>query len=125
MTNGKAILRRAFKHLEREVPARAASTIRNLRHPHAHWMRIPAGVLLVPGGIFSILPFLGIWMLPLGLLLIAYDVQLVRKPVGQFTIWSTPEVGFCSAKALPVNPRPFAGLYAITKVPQRDGLRLR
>jgi hypothetical protein len=71
--NGKAILRRAFKHLERELPERLAWSIRNLRHPHAHWLRIPVGMLLVLGGVFSILPFLGVWMLPLGLLLIAYD----------------------------------------------------
>ncbi len=86
--NGKATLRRAFKHLEREVPGKVAWTIRNLRHPHARWVRIPTGVLLVIGGVFSILPFLGIWMLPLGLLLIAHDVPLLREPVGRFTIWS-------------------------------------
>jgi len=51
-------------------------------------MRIPGGVLLVLGGIFSILPFLGIWMLPLGLLLIAYDVAFLRRPVGRFTLWA-------------------------------------
>jgi hypothetical protein len=89
MDNGKATLRRAFKSLEREVPGKVAWTIRNLRHPHAHWMRIPAGALLVVGGVFSFLPFLGIWMLPLGLLLIAYDVPFLREPVGRFTIWST------------------------------------
>jgi hypothetical protein len=86
--NGKAILRRAFKHLERELPERVAWSIRNLRHPHAHWLRIPVGVLFMLGGVFSILPFLGIWMLPLGLLLIAYDVPFLRRPVGRFTIWS-------------------------------------
>ena len=87
--NGRAILRRAFKLVEREMPGKAAWIIRNLRHPHAHWLRIPTGVLLVLGGVFSILPFLGIWMLPLGLLLIAYDVPFLREPVGRFTIWST------------------------------------
>jgi hypothetical protein len=84
--DGKATLRRAFKHLERELPERVAWVIRNLRHPHAHWFRIPVGLLLVLGGIFSILPFLGIWMLPLGLLLIAYDISFLREPVGRFTI---------------------------------------
>jgi hypothetical protein len=87
--NGKAILRRAFKHLEREVPGRVAWIIRNLRHPQARWVRVPAGVLLVFGGVFSILPFLGIWMLPLGLLLVARDVPFLRVPVGRFTIWGT------------------------------------
>ncbi len=81
-------LRRAFKHLEREVPESVAHVIRRLRHPDARWIRIPAGLLLVVGGIFSILPVLGIWMLPLGLLLIAYDVPVLRAPVGRFTIWA-------------------------------------
>jgi hypothetical protein len=87
--NGKAILRQAFKHLEREMPGKVAWTMRNLRHPHAYWIRLPVGVLLVLGGFFSILPFLGIWMLPLGLLLIAYDVPFLREPIGRFTIWGT------------------------------------
>ena len=85
--HGRAILRRAFRSLEHEVPGKVARVLRSLRHPDARWIRIPAGVLLVLGGIFSILPLLGIWMLPLGLLLIAYDVPILRKPVGRFTIW--------------------------------------
>ena len=36
---------------------------------------------------FWFLPVLGLWMLPFGLLLIAYDVPFLRKPVGYFTIW--------------------------------------
>ena len=84
---GKATLRQAFRRLEDEVPGKAARALRSLRHPNARWIRIPLGVLLVLGGIFSILPFLGIWMLPLGLLLVAYDVPILREPVGRFTIW--------------------------------------
>ena len=86
---GKATLRRAFKRLEQEVPDRVGFWIRNLRHPKAMWIRIPTGILLILGGIFSILPFLGIWMLPLGLLLIASDVPFLRKPMARFTLWST------------------------------------
>ncbi|MDQ4061917.1 MAG: hypothetical protein M3145_12585 [Pseudomonadota bacterium] len=85
--SGRAILRRAFRHLEHEVPGRVARVLRSLRHPDARWIRIPVGTLLVLGGVFSILPFLGIWMLPLGLLFIAYDVPVLRKPIGRFTIW--------------------------------------
>ena len=89
MDNGRIVLRRAFKNLEQEVPEGMARLIRKLRHPDARWIRIPAGLLLTLGGIFSILPFLGIWMLPLGLLLIAYDVPFLREPVAGFTIWAT------------------------------------
>ena len=85
--NGRAILRRAFRQLEHEVPGKVARVLRSLRHPDSRWVRIPVGVLLMLGGVFSILPFLGLWMLPLGLLLIAYDVPFLRAPVGRFTIW--------------------------------------
>jgi hypothetical protein len=33
--------------------------------------RIPLAILLIFGGIFSFLPVLGLWMLPLGLVLFA------------------------------------------------------
>jgi Flp pilus assembly protein TadB len=89
MDSGKAILMRAFRRLEQEVPERVARIIRGLRHPRARWIRIPVAVALVVGGIFSILPVLGLWMLPLGLLLIAYDVPWLRRPVGRFTLWGT------------------------------------
>ena len=87
MPEGKRLLRQAFKRLEQEVPERLGRVLRWLRHPASRWVRIPVGVLFILGGVFSILPGLGIWMLPLGLLLIAYDVPALRKPVGRFTIW--------------------------------------
>ncbi len=79
-------LRLAFKRIEREVPGWLASAIRWLRHPSSRWVRIPAGVALILGGIFSILPFLGIWMLPLGLMLIASDVPFLRRPMARFAM---------------------------------------
>ena len=87
MPEGKRVLRQAFRRLEQEVPERLARAIRWLRHPHSRWVRIPAGLLLIVGGIFSVLPGLGIWMLPLGLLFIALDVPFLRKPIGHSTIW--------------------------------------
>jgi hypothetical protein len=89
VSEGKRVLRQAFKALERELPERVGRVIRRLRHPDARWIRIPVGILSVIGGIFSFLPVLGIWMLPLGLLLLAYDIPILRKPIGRFTIWST------------------------------------
>ena len=83
--NGRAVLRQAFRRLEHEVPGQgslvsfAASAIR-IRGG----LGFPVGFLLILGGIFSILPFLGLWMLPLGLLLIAYDITHIaeaRRPV--------------------------------------------
>jgi hypothetical protein len=87
--SGRAVLRQAFKGLEQEVPQNLARLIRKMRHPGARRARIPVGLLLMAGGLLSFLPILGIWMLPLGLLLIANDVPALRKPVGRSTIWAT------------------------------------
>jgi hypothetical protein len=55
------------------APARLTAAVHWLRDPDRRVVRILAGLLLVLGGIFSILPVLGIWMLPLGLALLAED----------------------------------------------------
>ena len=73
-------MRRAFRRLDQELPESLGRAIRWLRHPHSRRIRLPAGLMLIVGGILSILLGLGIWMLPLGLLLIALDVPFLRKP---------------------------------------------
>lgn len=86
MTSGARELRLAFKRIEQEVPAWLASGIRWLRHPSSRWIRLPAGLILIAGGVFSILPFLGIWMLPLGLMLIASDMPFLQRPMARFAM---------------------------------------
>ena len=88
MMDGRQELRRAFRRFEQEVPPWFGRSLRWLRHPRSRPVRLPVGTLLVLGGIFSILPGLGIWMLPLGLLLLAGDVPILRRPVARFTIRS-------------------------------------
>jgi hypothetical protein len=61
------------------LPSRVQTTIRWLHRPSSRWARIPAGVLLVVGGLLSILPLLGLWMLPLGLMLLADDAPPLRR----------------------------------------------
>jgi len=74
---------RQFDKLERQVPRGIARALIWLRRPYARLVRIPLGLLLVLGGVFSFLPVLGIWMLPLGLLLLAVDLPFLRGPLGQ------------------------------------------
>lgn len=74
-------LNRLFDRLERKIPPFAANWLSRVRRPEARWVRVPLGVLLVLGGIFSFLPVLGIWMLPLGLLLLAVDLIFLQAPV--------------------------------------------
>ena len=103
--SGRAVLRQAFRRLEHEVPGKVARVLRSLRHPDSRWVRIPVGVLLILGGIFSILPFLGLWMLPLGLLLIAYDIPMLQKPVGRFTLWAIHKWASFRQRFFPEPPR--------------------
>ncbi|WP_343234596.1 hypothetical protein [Microvirga splendida] len=82
-----------------------ARVLRSLRHPEARWIRMPVGFLFVLGGIFSILPFFGIWMLPLGLLLMAYDIPVLQKPVGHFTIWAIDKWASLRQRCFPDRPQ--------------------
>jgi len=81
MSTPDARLDRQFERLGRQVPA-AAGFLRWIRQPHMHLVRIPLALLLILGGIFSFLPILGLWMLPLGLLVLAVDLPPLRRPVG-------------------------------------------
>jgi hypothetical protein len=69
------------------LPARLQIVIRWLRQPSVRWVRVPAGLLLVLGSLFSILPILGLWILPLGLLLLAEDVPPLRRATGRMLAW--------------------------------------
>jgi hypothetical protein len=60
------------------LPIRLQTLVRWLRRPSSRWVRIPAGLLLIVGGVLSVLPLLGLWMLPIGLILLAEDVPLLR-----------------------------------------------
>lgn len=81
-------LNRQFDHIEEQLPDRVSRAIRWLREPSSRWVRIPVGVLLIIGGIVGVLPFFGIWMLPIGLLLLAQDVPFLRRPMRKALAWT-------------------------------------
>lgn len=73
--------------LIRRLPAWLQPKVHWLRRPEARAARIPAGVLLVIGGLISILPIFGLWMLPVGLILLAEDVPALRRVTGRGLEW--------------------------------------
>ena len=87
MSKSRQRIHRQFDQIESILPPWAARMLAWLRRPSAMLVRIPLGILLVLGGIFSFLPVLGIWMLPLGLLLLAIDIPLLQGPVGNTIVW--------------------------------------
>lgn len=57
-------------------------------------VRLPLGLVLIAGGFLAILPVFGLWMIPLGLLLLAIDLPMLRPSVSAAIIrlrrkWST------------------------------------
>jgi hypothetical protein len=80
-------LDRHFAWFEARLPPRLARFVGWLRKPSSRLVRIPLAILLIFGGIFSFLPVLGLWMLPLGLLLFAQDVPMLQKPMARMLGW--------------------------------------
>src|SRR4029079_12301730 len=77
----------AFHKIEEVAPERLRRAIRWMRTPRARVLRIPLGILFILGSFFWFLPVLGLWFLPVGLLLIAQDVPVLRRPVGRMTLY--------------------------------------
>jgi hypothetical protein len=73
--------------LVRRLPPRMGDTVAYLLKPSSRWVRIPSGALLIIGGVLSFLPVLGVWMLPLGLALLAEDVPALRASRSRVLDW--------------------------------------
>lgn len=56
------------------------------RHPN-RWVRWGAAACLIAGGFLGFLPVLGLWMLPLGLIIISDEVGWLRRPRRRITVW--------------------------------------
>lgn len=83
----RAELDRHLAWLQSKLPNRPAEFVGWLRRPSSKYVRLPFGILLIGGGMFAFLPVLGLWMLPLGLILIAQDVPALEKPTAKALNW--------------------------------------
>ena len=85
-----AAARQREQRLERlidRLPQNFRATVRWLRRPSLRWVRMPAGVLFITGSFLSILPIFGLWMLPLGLMLLAEDIAPLRRVRDRILGW--------------------------------------
>lgn len=57
-----------------------------IENDKARLYRTPLAILLMFGGVFSFLPLLGVWMLPLGIMLLAIDLPILQGPVAALVI---------------------------------------
>jgi hypothetical protein len=84
----RAELDRYFDLIEQHLPNWLARFLHWLRQPSMLVVRILVCVLLIAGGIFSFLPILGFWMLPLGLMIIAQDLPFLQPPLVRIFQWT-------------------------------------
>jgi hypothetical protein len=85
-------------HSQARLDAEITRICNRLPQPFRKWLnalndapasrRVPAGIALMAGGVFSFLPVLGIWMLPLGAVLIANDIPPLQDPSARMLAWA-------------------------------------
>lgn len=83
---------RQFEALERAFPA-LRGILAVLRRKGWWIVRLPLALVFIVGGIFSFLPIFGIWMLPIGLLLLAVDLPGLRGPISGLVIQARHRIG--------------------------------
>lgn len=78
-------LNRQLDALGRALPI-APKALKTLRNARWRLVRLPLAVFLILGSGLAVLPVFGVWMLPLGLLLLAIDVPVLRPKVSALLI---------------------------------------
>ena len=74
--------READAYIERklgQLPRCVGAPIRKLRRDRRLWLRMTIGLLLMLGGFLWFLPVLGIWMLPLGIVVLASEFPVLKR----------------------------------------------
>lgn len=72
---------RQYRKIQPLVPGMAS-----LRKPRWMVARITLAVFFILGGFLAILPVFGLWMIPVGLLLLAIDLPILQGPVSRLMI---------------------------------------
>ena len=77
-----------LERLIQRLPEHRQSLVRWLRSPKARWVRLPLGGVFILGSFLFILPIFGLWMLPVGLLLLAEDFPALRRLRTRILDWT-------------------------------------
>ena len=91
-------LERQLDRISAGLPSGVDRFLRWLRSPSSRWVRIPAGLLLIIGGVVGFV-VLGFWIVPLGALLLAQDLPFLRRPGTRMYQMEESEVTFTEGPA--------------------------
>ncbi len=78
---------------------------RSIALPASRLARIALGAALIFGGLFGFLPVLGLWMIPLGLIVLSVDLAPVRRLRRRAQVWLRRRFGRARTAAAPVDRR--------------------
>lgn len=93
ITTTNAELNSYCDRIEKHLPDWSSRVLSWLRQPSNRGVRILVTTLLVIGGLFSFLPVLGLWMLPLGLIIISQDFPFLQRPLVNAFQWIEAGLG--------------------------------
>jgi hypothetical protein len=77
---------------QNHIPAWVGHNLNRLRGRRAIWVRALTGVALISAWCFLPLPIVGIWMLPVGLALLAHDVPTLRAPIARLLHFTNSKI---------------------------------
>jgi hypothetical protein len=77
-----------LKRIGAYLPDWFCRTVIWLRKPERHIARFVVSLLLILGGFLSFLPVLGLWMLPLGLIIVSQDLPFLQAPLVRMLRWT-------------------------------------
>jgi hypothetical protein len=69
--------------LQNHIPSWVGHNLNRLRGKRALRVRVLTGVALIGAWCFLPLPIVGIWLLPVGLALLAHDIPMMRRPMAR------------------------------------------
>ncbi len=73
-------LTRQLNGISRHLPV-VGSVLRGLLKRDRWMIRVPIALLFIVAGMLAILPFFGLWMIPVGLCLLAVDLPVSRPMI--------------------------------------------
>ncbi len=91
-----------MNRLQNHIPTWVGHNLYRLRGKRA--ARLLIGIALIVAWSFLPLPVVGIWMLPVGLVLLAHDIPIVRAPIARFLHFINGKIEkrkTCAMSALP------------------------
>ena len=78
---------------------------RSVTLPENQLLRMGLGVLLCLGGLLWFLPVVGIWMLPLGSMVLSVDIPFVRRHSRRVAVWFRRRYPQTAEKVFPRSRR--------------------